>query len=369
MATREVAKYRQIYDRIFQDILRGHYPPGSRIPTESELMARHGVSRPTIARALRDLEQRGLLRRRRGVGTFVCSPQQAASGLLGLTMAPSDGGIMAAICTEIVHRAEESGFGMLFGGTITRPGLDQPDPVDAFCERFTARRVAGVFFVPLILPPEQQEMNHRIVERLTAAGITVVLLDRDIVDYPLRSAYDLVGVDNRRNGYIVTRHLLAWGCRRVDFVTLPGRVSTSTARIAGYRDALRDHGIEPRADWMHHWTPPGDSAAASQLLHGEHADGYVCLNDDLARTLMHHLAIQRVRVPDDVRIVGFDDLPAAAGLPVPLTTMHQPTRELGVVAMETMLSRLSDPGRPPRDVMLACELVVRSSCGARQAVA
>ncbi|MBK9121166.1 MAG: GntR family transcriptional regulator [Phycisphaerales bacterium] len=364
MAARENTKHRQIYDRIYQAIVHGQYAPGERIPTESELMGTYGVSRPTIARALRDLEQKGLLTRRRGVGTFVRTPRRSAAALLGLTIPPSEGGIMAAVCTEIVHRAEENGFGILFGGTLPRHSFDHPASIESWCERFTTHDVSGVFFVPHILPTEQMHVNELIVERLVAAGIAVVLLDRDIMDYPRRSPYDLVGVDNRRNGYILTAHLLKHGCRRIDFVTLPLPVSTSTARLAGYHDALRAHDLAPGPDWIHHWTPPGDPVAASKLLCGAHADAYVCLNDDLARTLMHHLAMQGVRVPDEVRIVGFDDLPAAATLPVPLTTMHQPTREIGAAAMETMLSRLAAPGRPARDVMLACDLVVRTSCGA-----
>lgn len=70
-----------------------------------------------------------------------------------------------------------------------------------------------------------------------------------------------------------------------------------------------------------------------------------------------------VRIPDGVRIVGMDDVAYANLLPVPLTTMHQPCRELGMAAMSMMLDRVSRPDMPARHVLLDCPLVVRKSCG------
>lgn len=365
MSTREIAKHREIYQRIHRAIISGEYAVGQRIPTEAELGAVYHVSRPTISRALRDLEQQGYLLRRRGAGTFVREFQRASGGLLGLTVPHTEGGILGPICAEIVQRADASGHSVLYGGTLPRHGPVSAAQADAFCERFIARGVVGVFFLPLILPREQMDMNLRIADRLSDAGIAIVLLDHDIVDYPQRSRYDLVGVDNRRNGTVLTEHLLAGGCRRIHFVTIDLTVSTSTARIAGYQDALRSHGIEPDPSWVHRWNTAEDGDFVRRLMREARAEAFVCVNDDVARTLLLHLATLGVRVPEDVRIVSFDDLPFAATLPVPLTTLHQPTRDIGAVAVETMLSRIAAPNRPPRDVHLACELRIRDSCGVR----
>jgi len=79
--------------------------------------------------------------------------------------------------------------------------------------------------------------------------------------------------------------------------------------------------------------------------------------------LMHTLLSLGKRIPEDIRIVGIDDVKYARLLPVPLTTLHQPCRDLGRIAMGTMLERIANPDLPPRDVLLRCDLVMRKSCG------
>ena len=78
---------------------------------------------------------------------------------------------------------------------------------------------------------------------------------------------------------------------------------------------------------------------------------------------MHTLLARGIRIPKDVRIVGIDDVNYAALLPVPLTTVHQPCRDIGETALRVMLERLDRPKMPARDVLLDCTLVIRQSCG------
>ena len=79
---------------------------------------------------------------------------------------------------------------------------------------------------------------------------------------------------------------------------------------------------------------------------------------------MHTLLARGIRIPKDVRIVGIDDVNYAALLPVPLTTVHQPCRDIGETALRVMLERLDRPKMPARDILLDCTLVIRQSCGA-----
>jgi DNA-binding LacI/PurR family transcriptional regulator len=92
-------------------------------------------------------------------------------------------------------------------------------------------------------------------------------------------------------------------------------------------------------------------------------DAIVCANDRTAAGVMHALLDAQLRIPDDVRLAGIDDVAYAALLPVPLTTMRQPAREIGVAAMAAMLDRVRRPDLPPRDIFLHTTLVVRRSCG------
>jgi DNA-binding LacI/PurR family transcriptional regulator len=90
-------------------------------------------------------------------------------------------------------------------------------------------------------------------------------------------------------------------------------------------------------------------------------DGFVCANDRTAGEFMKVVLALGYRVPAHLRIVGIDDVEYASLLPVPLTTVRQPCREIGEAAMETMLSRIANPNRAARDVLVECRLVVRES--------
>lgn len=365
MPINPAAKYRQIFERIHGAIVGGEYTAGQQIPTEVELARAFDASRPTVAKALRQLEKAGYLNRRRGVGTFVAHRPQVAGRLLGLIVPRPGEGIFAPMCDAIMRETERCGYGLLLAGSLMA-GRDVALPrKEAFCEQLRARRVAGVFFGPLDVPPGQTAINLQIAEELDRAGIAVVLLDREICSYPGRSRYDLVGINNRRESAVVTEHLLRLGCRRIEYIRDVWDVSTAAARVDGYMDAMARHGIQVSPEWIHYWRED-EQALVRELMRPPHAEAFVCANDRLAEALMHNLAVLGVRVPDDVRVVGFDDNERSARLPVPLTTVRQPAAFLGTMAAKMLLERLENPDLPPRELMLSCELVVRDSCGAKK---
>jgi DNA-binding LacI/PurR family transcriptional regulator len=106
-----------------------------------------------------------------------------------------------------------------------------------------------------------------------------------------------------------------------------------------------------------------DPKAVKSVLRRDRPDAFVCANDLTAGNLMHTLISLGQRIPEDIRIMGIDDVKYARLLPVPLTTLHQPCRDIGRMAMAVMLDRIANPDLPPRDVLLRCEVVVRKSCG------
>lgn len=241
-------------------------------------------------------------------------------------------------------------------------GLSAKDAL-LLADHFIERRVKGVFFAPLEHVKETEDTNRLIVEKLTREGIAVVMLDRDFAPFPRRSDYDLVGLDNFQGGYDLADHLIRLGCERIYFFSRPLAASTSRARAAGARAALRASGrladlaFEQEGD-------PEDRELARQLIVRHQADGIICVNDQTAALLMRTLERNGVKVPRDVRIVGFDDLKYASLLSAPLTTMHQPCRELAVIAWRAMNERMKEPTLPPRSILLAASLKIRESCGA-----
>jgi DNA-binding LacI/PurR family transcriptional regulator len=191
----------------------------------------------------------------------------------------------------------------------------------------------------------------------------VVLLDRCYMPYPERSAHDLVGVDNRRAGYMATTHLLRMGVRRVAFLGEMNAAGTVDARITGFHEALRKFGVHPEQEpaWR---GSPQDEALVRRLLDSLRPQAIVCANDLTAARLMQTLIGLGVRIPEEIRIVGMDDVKYASLLPVPLTTVHQDCAGIGMVAMATMQERIEHPELPVRDVTVPTSLVVRRSCGA-----
>ncbi len=361
MATPGTPKHRLVYQQISQAIKQGDYAAGEKIPPELELGQRFNVSRPTVARALRDLEREGLLVRRPGAGTYVRAIRRSTRELFGIILPHAESGICAQFCAEIAQFADSRNHAMLFG-SVPDGGSDI-ERAEAFCEQFIAREVEGVFFIALELSAEQMHVNERIVARLAEAGVPVVLLDRDICPFPRRSKLDLIGIENRHAGFVVTEHLLKLGCRNVHFMDNEWAASTAQARVAGYQEALRAYGIEPRDEIVHRCDAERHADYVPEMLRREAPDGIVCVSDCYARSLMHHLAMRGVRIPEDVRLVSIDDLPFARTLPVPLTTLRQPIAELAACAVDTLSWRIKHPDAPPRHVQVGCELVVRRSCG------
>lgn len=355
-------KYRMIADSLRASVLAGEYKTGSRLPSETELVRRFGVSRMTIVKAVKELQQMGLVTRRVGSGTYVSALTNQSSRLFGLLI-PELGQteIFEPICQGMASYQGVNRHSLLWGNAV---GEEHPkeQAAEELCQQYITQKVSGVFFAPLELTPVKDEVNRRIVAAFDKAGIPVILLDRCVEQYPKRSQYDLVGIDNRRAGYAATVHLVQAGAKRIAFLGKQYSASTVDARIAGYREALIAAGMLGQQDLVTRGDP-GDIALIRKVLDTHTPDAFVCANDHTAANLMQSLSRLGQRVPEDIRIVGVDDVKYANLLSIPLTTMHQPCVEIGRVAMSTMLSRLENPDFPARDILLSCRLVVRQSCG------
>ena len=333
---------------------------GQRLPSESGLVKTFGVSRPTVNRVLRELQLAGLIDRRAGWGSYVRADAVAPGNVFGLLI-PELGRAEISNRSAVAWQTRGTAAGTCCSGTSLTEGANLEEQASRACRQLVTRNVSGVFFAPLELTPEKDAINRRIANVFNRAAIPVVLLDRDLVPYPARSHYDLVGIDNRRAGYVLTAHLLQRGCRRVAFVGRPGSAPTVDARMNGYKEALNDAGLAPNVCRI----DPTDRAQVKGVLRKPRPDGFVCANDFTAAQLLRMLDALKVPVPRDVRLVGVDDVKYASLLPVPLTTVHQPCAEIGTMAIAAMLERLGRPKMPPRDVLVDFRLVVRASCGSR----
>ncbi len=353
-------KYQVLMDSLKTDILSGRYQPGQKLPSEAALVKKSGASRITVGRALRELQNVGLVDRVAGSGTYVRQPvNDRQSHLFGLLIPDlGETEIFEPICQGIASAPETAEHGLLWGHT--EKSATKPRQAWNLCQQFIERKVSGVFFAPLEFEADAEKANRRILTAFREAEIPVVLLDRRSTRAPERSRPDLVGINNYQAGYAATEHLVHLGCAHIGFLGYHGAASTIEDRMAGYRAALANHRLTPALE-----VEVGDKGRPEDNLERLHEiEGFVCVNDRVAGQLMHIFLARQVRIPEDIRLVGIDDVSYAGLLPVPLTTVRQPTREIGQAALRTMLDRIRMPHMPPRELLLDGELVVRKSCGA-----
>lgn len=355
-------KYRIVSESLKEAITSGAYGPGARLPSEAQLVRRFNASRMTIVKAVKELQQLGLVERRMGSGTYVTKSAPEESYRFGLLI-PNLGNaeIFEPICQGMANSPLARQHSLIWGRSIS-DGEKREEAARLMCQQYIDQRVSGVFFAPLELTSHMNEVNRKIIFDLQRARIPIVLLDRSFEPYPTRSRCDLVGIDNRGTAHISVEHLIKRGAKRIAFFGKRFSAPTIDARIAGYREALWAHSLLSREDLVTRGDP-ADEALVASVLRKQKPDAFLCGNDHTAALLMQSLLHLGIKVPEEVRIVGFDDINYASLLPIPLTTQHQPCLDIGIIAMNTMLDRLQSPGLPMREITLSCELVIRKSCG------
>lgn len=360
-------KYQKLFESLKADIAGGRFKPGQKLPSEAALINRSGLSRITVGRAISELQKLGLVDRVAGSGTYVRNAAASDRGpfLFGLLIPDlGETEIFEPICQGIANAPGATEHALLWGHV--EASVSKAEQAWRLCQQYITRKAAGVFFAPLEYERDAEKMNRRILASLRQAGIAVVLLDRQAARAPYRNRPDLAGINNRQAGYVATEHLISLGCRRIGFVSYHGATSTIAERAAGYQEALGAHGLRPFPE-SELQSDPGNEPTWTWRRKGDSKsiEGFICINDRVAGQLMQVLLARGVHIPEDLRLVGIDDVTYAGLLPIPLTTVRQPTREIGQAALQAMLDRIRMPHMPPREILLDGELIVRRSCGAK----
>lgn len=204
-------------------------------------------------------------------------------------------------------------------------------------------------------------LDDPLIPRLLQDEIPFVSVGR----YPDDQA-SYVDVDNIGGARKAVEHLVESGHQRIATITGPQRMIAGWDRLAGYREALVSHDL-PVDDSLvaeGDFTEEGGRAAMQHLL-PRNPDGVFVASDTMALGALKALREADVQVPQDIAIVGFDDMPYAATAAPPLTTLRQPVRRIGSLALETLLDIVENGLDPVRRTVVPAELVVRASCGAR----
>ncbi|HMP04945.1 MAG TPA: GntR family transcriptional regulator, partial [Lacipirellulaceae bacterium] len=186
---RPAPKYRFIYDTVRERILRGTFPPGQRMPPDVDLVQEFGCSRPTVAKAMEELERDGFVRRQSGAGTFVLDVGGRGKSFGLLIPSFGECEIFEPICTELAQLSKNLGHGLLWSAARAGGEREKEELCRELCDQYIREKVDGVFFAPLEASPGINSVNEQVVQSLAANKIPVILLDRDYIPYPGRSPH------------------------------------------------------------------------------------------------------------------------------------------------------------------------------------
>jgi LacI family transcriptional regulator len=225
-------------------------------------------------------------------------------------------------------------------------------------ERFYAKlliekQVDGVIFGTLGTSTESIRM-------LQKRNIPLIVVDREVSDVEV----DMVLVDNAQGGWLATQHLIDLGHRRIGCITGDVAITTFAQRVEGYRQALSnaDLAIDETLIVYGSVVQDGGHQATHQLLSMDDPPTAIFASIDmLAIGVIQEAATMGRRVPDDLSVIGFDDIALAALFTPPLTTISQPKQDMGSLATEMLLERIVDPNLTARTQLLDTALVVRGT--------
>ncbi len=334
--------------------------PNQGRTTIAEVAKRAGVSISTVSRVMNGLDRVHPETRERVsnvIQTLRYQPSAFARGLaiqqtrtLGFVIPTISDPFYLNIVRGVEEKAAAAGYSLLVISQLSGAG-DQ-----RILELFTQKRVDGLIIVGTVVPQE-------LLVQLRTQSFPVVLLQQH--------AERTISVDNYGGATLLTDHLLELGYRTLAYIAGSGDTPDDAERFRGFQASLVRAGIafDPRLFVQGDFLPGSGAEAATELLaRNTPFKAIFAANDQMAIDAVLALRERGLSVPEDVAVVGFDDVPLARYVLPPLTTVRQPAYELGSSGVEAVLSALR--GEPlPEGIILPVELVVRESCGAKLASA
>ncbi len=323
-----------------------------------------GVHPATVSRALNE-ETRALVneatarRVLKAAEKLGYQPNPIARGLktnrsytIGVLIPDLTNPLFPPILRGIEDRLETAGYTPLTANTDNDPERELLD-----AQAMRARQVDGIIAATA-------RRDHRLHDALLEADIALVLVNRRQEELPVSSAT----ADDTMGMRLAVEHLLSLGHTRIAHLAGPLDYSTGLDRHESFLETMRAAGVDPDPDLVLvaevFREPEGERLCGQLLDEGREFTAIAAANDLLALGCYDAFAERGVRCPEDVSVVGFNDMPFTARFAPPLTTIHIPHYEIGAAAAELMLERLADGDSPTREIRLEPSLVVRQSTSA-----
>jgi LacI family transcriptional regulator len=320
---------------------------GVSVGTVSNVLNQPGrVSERTVERVQQAIRELGFVR-----NDAARQLRAGRSRSIGLVVPDIGNPFFADVVRGAEDRAAEAGMTVLLGNSDERD-----ERQESHLELFQEQRVNGV-----LLTPASDDIS--MLTRFATAGMPVILVDREVEE----SVFASVSVDDVEGGRLAVRHLLDSGRRRIAFVSGPRSVQQVADRLRGAEAAVAEFPdaqleiIEQSALTVLQGREAGEALVARSA--GERPDAIFAANDLLAVGLLQAFSFgSSIRVPEEIAMVGYDDIDFASATVVPLSSVRQPARMLGWTGVDLLLKEL-DGEEHDRRVRFQPELVVRESSG------
>jgi len=229
-----------------------------------------------------------------------------------------------------------------------------------FVNKFIEMQVDGV----ILVPSSMQAPNISHLNALKEREIPFCYITTYYIDIPA----PCVMTDLSEGSYQLTKHLLETGHKKIVYIVANRTIPASNLRVEGYLNAYRDGGVRFSPEWIYIAEPSfkGGYNSTNTILKGKHfPDAILTMNDIMAMGVLKHLKENRIRVPEDISVAGYDDLIYTPLLETPLTTVQQPMEQMCRKAVDILINKIENPDCINEKVLLRPELILRNSTAAR----
>ncbi len=285
-------------------------------------------------------------------------PNQLAVGLvkkqtktLGLVISDIRNLFFATLAKGVEDECHRNGWAMILCNTND---VHQRDI--EYIKLLSDKGVDGILYCMSF--DTQLEMAKKCCSLMESLQIPFVMIDR----YFECLNYTSVIVDHKLGGYLATKHLIELGHKRIACVTGPLHLDDSINRLKGYRQALTEHGLDYDSDIIYEGRYSIDSGSnAMESLYGKDFTAIFAFNDMTALGVVSQAKKLNVKIPEELALVGYDDIYFTEIMENPLTTIHQPVYEMGIEGTKKLLSVINGEDSTEKYVIFAPRLVVRKS--------
>jgi LacI family transcriptional regulator len=327
--------------------------------TVKEVAELAGVSTATVSRVISGngtVSKKLLKRVNNAIDTLDFHPNQAARRLrhratkiVGVIISDLQNPFFTTLVEGIESILQENGYLLLLGNSS-----ENPDRERQHLDTFFSEHVSGLIFTAT-----GDDISE--YEKFRVAGVPLVAVDRKPSDFEV----DLIHLENEKASFEAVNHFIKEGHQRIGLIAGPGSISTGSERSAGYRRALLSSGLPVDNELVQigNFRQEGGYRSMEALLNLPDPPSAVLVSNNLmtlgALQMIHQ---RRLNIPDQISLIGFDDMAWASSLRPALTVIAQPVYEMGIAAARLLLARIQKPESPIQHVAFETKLIIRASC-------